>query len=270
MVKLIALDMDGTLMSPDHTTVSEENKKALREAHDKGVKIAISTGRTLSLVGNVCEQVPEIDYILFSNGAGVYDRKADKIIYSNTMSWETAHDILKYLDDKPIFIEMYANGRSHVQKDKEKLFPFEIFPREFIESLFCGMTICESLEKELEGQNIEKFTTFIIDPAVFRDTWDYLSSLDNLLVTTSIDLSIEMTKKETHKGDALSGMCKVLGIDASECMAFGDANNDLSMLEFAGYSFAMGNASEECKKAAKYITKSNAESGVAFGIKQFI
>jgi len=270
MVKLIALDMDGTLMSPDHTTVSEENKKALKEAHDKGVKIAIATGRTLSLVGNVCEQIPEIDYILFSNGGGVYDRRADKIIYSNTMSWEMAHDILKYLDDKPIFIEMYANGRSHIQKDKEEFFPYHVFPKEFIEGLFGGMTICNNLSETLMGQPVEKFTTFIMDPDVYAATWEYLNSLGTLLVTTSIDLSIEMTKKETHKGDALSGMCKVLGIDASECMAFGDANNDLSMLSFAGYSFAMENATDECKAIAKYITKSNAESGVAHGIKQFI
>ena len=80
MIKLIAMDMDGTLLSPDHKTVAEADKSALIKAHESGIKLAVSTGRTLSTVGDICSQIPEIDYIIFSNGAGIYDRSADKII----------------------------------------------------------------------------------------------------------------------------------------------------------------------------------------------
>ena len=69
MIKMIALDLDGTLMYTDHMTVTENNRRALKHAHEHGSKIAISTGRTLAIIGDVCEQVPEIDYIMFSNGA---------------------------------------------------------------------------------------------------------------------------------------------------------------------------------------------------------
>ena len=79
MVKLIALDLDGTLMSADHMTVTQKTKEALRLAHDRGAKISIATGRTLAIIGDVCEQVPEIDYIIYSNGAGVYDRRSKNL-----------------------------------------------------------------------------------------------------------------------------------------------------------------------------------------------
>ena len=73
-----------------------------------------------------------------------------------------------------------------------------------------------------------------------------------------------------NKGAALDGMCKALGITADECMAFGDAGNDCEMLEYAKYSFAMANGTQECKQSAKYETKSNAEDGVAHGIMRYL
>ena len=73
-VKIIATDLDGTLMSPDHLTVSERTKAALIEAHNKGIKIAIATGRALNFTKNVTDQIPFVDYVICSNGASVYDR----------------------------------------------------------------------------------------------------------------------------------------------------------------------------------------------------
>ena len=80
MIKLIALDLDGTLMYTDHITVTEENRAALKKAHEKGASLAVATGRTLAIIGDVCEQVPEIDYVIYSNGAAVYDRRQSKNI----------------------------------------------------------------------------------------------------------------------------------------------------------------------------------------------
>ena len=82
MIKMIALDLDGTLMYTDHLTVTDGNKNALKYAHDKGSKIAVATGRTLAIIDGVFQQVPEIDYIIYSNGAGVWDRNKNEIINS--------------------------------------------------------------------------------------------------------------------------------------------------------------------------------------------
>lgn len=270
MVKLIALDMDGTLMSPDHVTVSVENRKALREAHDRGIKISIATGRTLSIIGDVCRQVPEVDYIIFSNGAGVYDRRENKVIYENPMKWEFCEPIIRYLDSNPLMTEIYCDGKSYMRSDCVKYLDPSLYPSEFLNMIINGTVFCDDVCDELKGRDIEKFTIHFGDEATLGKVNQYLSSLDNIALTASFTASLEFTYLTADKGTALEGMCRVLGIDASECAAFGDADNDLPMIVFSGYGFAMGNATENVKRNAKYVTKSNAEDGVAAGIRQII
>ena len=81
---------------------------------------------------------------------------------------------------------------------------------------------------------------------------------------------IEMTFKGVNKGKALDGICSQFGIDKNEAMAFGDADNDIDMLRYCEYGFAMANGSETCKKNAKYRALSNAEDGVAVAVRQYV
>lgn len=270
MIKMIALDMDGTLMSPDHLTVSDENKKALKKAHNSGAKIAIATGRTVAIIGDVCEQVPEIDYIIFSNGAGVYDRKNDKLVYSNPMTFEHTTELLNYLEEIPCFIELYIDRKSYYQIDKVKDFCSDVFPQEFLDELLNSMIPCESLVELIQGKDVEKITVYINDKELYKTVWDHFDSDKEVSLATSFFCSMETTKAGVDKGVALKGLCDSLGITSDECMAFGDAGNDCPMLEFAKYGFAMENATDVCKKSAKFVTKSNAEDGVAYGINQYI
>ena len=135
MVKLIALDLDGTLMSADHMTVTQKTKEALRLAHNRGAKISIATGRTLAIIGDVCEQVPEIDYIIYSNGAGVYDRRSKKTIYKSFMPWSFCREVLCTLDKMPAFLEVYVDGVSYYQTDKGDFFPKDALPQKFVDTL---------------------------------------------------------------------------------------------------------------------------------------
>ena len=81
-INLIATDLDGTLLAPDHITITQRTLSALTSAHQKGVKIAISTGRSLSLIINVAEKLPFVDYIIYSNGAGVYDCSKKETVFT--------------------------------------------------------------------------------------------------------------------------------------------------------------------------------------------
>ena len=108
------------------------NRAALRAAHDKGVAVAVATGRTLSILGDVCEQVPQIDYILYSNGAAAAKRSGE-VLYENALSWPEAERLLDYFDRCPVFLEVYAGGVSYAQADKERFFPHGVFPKIFVE-----------------------------------------------------------------------------------------------------------------------------------------
>ena len=154
-VKIITLDLDGTLMSPDHLTVSQENKDALRAAHEKGVKIAVATGRTLAIMGDVCTQVPQVDYIIHSNGAGVVDRKTGERLYSNLMSWDFSEKIIDFLNTKPCFYELYVDGKSYVQEDRAPYFITDVLPKEFIDALMDRMEVCTDAKAAIFGKDVE-------------------------------------------------------------------------------------------------------------------
>lgn len=272
-VKIITLDLDGTLMSPDHLTVSQENKDALRAAHEKGVKIAVATGRTLAIMGDVCTQVPQVDYIIHSNGAGVVDRKTGERLYSNLMSWDFCEKIIDFLNTKPCFYELYVDGKSYVQEDRAPYFITDVLPKEFIDALMDRMEVCTDAKAAIFGKDVEKITVYSNDSAAAKELRAYFESMtDKICFDSSLpgDGNMEMTKIGVDKGTALKGMCDVLGIDTSEAMAVGDAGNDVSMLKVAGYSVAMGNGTDEVRATAKYITLTNAESGVAAAVKKFV
>lgn len=269
-IRLIALDLDGTLLSPDHVTVSEANRAALRAAHSAGIAVAAATGRTLSILGDVCTQVPQIGYVLYSNGAGAANRLTGEVLYENALPWPDAARLFDYFDRFPVFAEVYAGGVSYAQRDKERFFPFGVFPQDFVEEARRGMTVCDSFRDTLRDKAVEKFTVYTVDKALYRAMWNELSADGGFAVTTSFPVSIDVTKAGADKGAALAGLCRALGLSPEQSMAFGDAENDSPMLHSAGIAVAMGNASDACKAAADYITKSNGEDGVAYALHELL
>lgn len=269
-VKFIACDLDGTLLSPDHITVSERTKKSLFEAHEKGVKIAIATGRTLSVIYNVIDQIPFIDYVIYSNGSAVYDLKKAKNIYTKYMPEKVARDIIGFLMKYPVYFEVYAGSTQHAQAGREKYFKNVNLPQEFLESYVKSIELHEDIEEVISGGKVEKINLFYFDGEYYEEIKDYLFSYKNAECTSPVAGDIEITYKGVDKADALLGVCSQLGIEREEIMAFGDADNDIEMLRVAGYSTAMGNAAQECKDAAKYVTLSNEFDGVATAVDKYV
>lgn len=274
-IKLIVTDLDGTLMAPDHTTVTERTRQALKEAHDKGVKTAIATGRTISLIGMVTNQVDFIDYVIYSNGAAVYDRVNKKLIYTSFFDTENALELAKFLDSEPVFYEIYANGWSYIRNDKVSLFDMGNLPKDFIDEITKHTVFVDDMCEIIKKSDVEKFNISSMAPEraeyitekliSFKDT-EWTSSLPG----SKVQNQMEFMKKGVNKGAAVKGMCSVLNISPESVMAFGDAQNDCSMLELAGWSFAMGNACEECRQTAKYITDTNANDGLAKAVEEYV
>lgn len=267
-VKIIATDLDGTLMSPDHITVTEKTKNALFKAHEKGIKIAVATGRTLGFITPVTDRIPFVDYAVFSNGASVYDMRRKEIIIKNHIPAETTELLLKKLEKTDIFYNVYTDGKVYTQKDKQQYYTNCDLPEEFLKLFAASTTVCENLCEKLAGKSAEIIAVYSADKALLKSIADYFNSL-GLLVTASLKDEIEVTAPSANKGTALSEICKTLGIDRQEAMAFGDAMNDMQMIEFAGYSFAMGNACDALKAKASYTTLSNAEDGLALAVEKY-
>ena len=269
-IKLIAMDLDGTLMSTDHITVTEKTKRALEKAHNLGIKTVIATGRTLSVTDSVLEQVPFIDYVIYSNGAAVYDRCKGENIYSKIMYADTVNAVIDILESYPVYYEVYAQGKPHSEISKAAFFKNNGLPQEFLDAYMAAIEDHESISDYAKNTDIEKINLFYFDGEFYEEIRNALCSLDDLAFTSPVAGDLEMTCMGVNKGTALKGMCDALGIVPSEVMAFGDADNDIEMLKFAEYGVAMANASEVCKNAAAYETLSNGEDGIAAALEKFV
>lgn len=267
-VKIIAADLDGTLMAGDHLTVTPRTVNALLEAHSRGVKIAIATGRTLNLTDNVVSQIPFVDYVIYSNGACVYDMKKQADIYKNNISAEATGRIIDFLNERPAYYSVYSQGKIFVQKGQERYYKNDALPKDFLESFIKQTTVCDDIRQSLKGEEAEIFAVYADDPKVIAEVSDFFAA-QQLTITSSLPGEVEATNKNADKGSALKGLCDMLGIEPHEAMSFGDAGNDCSMLLFAGYSFAMENSMEICKKTAKYIAPSNLNDGVAVIVEKY-
>ena len=268
-IKLIATDLDGTLMSLDYIKITDFTVSALEKAHNKGVKIAIATGRPLVLTDNVTDQIPFADYVIYANGAGVYDRNRRKTLCCDLIPNKTAIDAISHFLKQKVFFEVYINGKSHYQTECIAFFNNTDLPQEFLDQIEGTMDAHDDLIEYLGDRGIEKITLYSLEDRQYEC---FTSKMKELELTTSVSFEgcLEGTSQTANKGTAIANLSNALGITANEVMCFGDAGNDIQMLEWAEFSFAMGNGSDDCKAAAKFTAPSNAEDGLAKTVNKYI
>lgn len=270
MIKLIAIDLDGTLLNDDKK-VSTKNYQALKSAHEKGIKIVLCTGRPYMAMRGFVEELDFLtddDYIVTFNGGIIHKAVDGEVVVRETMS-------------QPEMLAWY--------EEAQRLdLPFNVIDEDYIyeplsypaghESLYMkqiGQVDAPSMVKDFyEFDASHKFNKFIIavEP-------DYLAQqrkkinpdmTEEYALTLSLPHLLEIGTKNINKGNGLKKLGQILGIKTNEMLTIGDEANDLSMIEMAGIGVAMENAIPEIKKAADYITASNNDSGVARAIENFI
>jgi hypothetical protein len=260
-IKLIAMDLDGTLFLPDHHTISQRNIDALMRARQSGIKTVIATGRTYSQVTEVLEQTNGMSYVLVSNGAAAMDSNG-VTIFSNCMEYDEWKKVYDILTDYGIVTEVYQGGKTYLTQKDFAFYDSLPLPKQLIEDLKNALTFCDDVTKVLYGERAEKLTSLYVPPEKDGELRQKFTDM-GMSVTSSIPMNIEITKQGVNKASGLKGLCDTLGIQSSEVMAFGDGENDVEMLEWAGHSYAMENACEQAKTAAKHTAPSNAEDGIA-------
>lgn len=280
MIKLIASDMDGTLLNDDHM-ISEENLKAIRKAQEMGRHFTIVTGRDYGAVKSYLEECDLKCECILSNGAEYRDVNGNVIenVYMNKESVKIAFDIL---NEAGLYIQLMTNKGSYItnkESDKKAIFDrFKLFNpkmteeevKKFIEKFHKerGMQEIDNIYEILES-NVEilKIVTFDKDEKLIARLKDKLrESTSDLAVVSTFSNDIEISDIEAQKGLILAKTIKKMGIDKSEVIVLGDSFNDYSMFTEFENSYAMENAIPEIKKIAKYITDTNNNDGVAKAI----
>lgn len=270
-IKIIALDLDGTLLDSEKR-LSEENRRALELAAEKGIQIVPTTGRIYAIVPEAVRQLPFINYAITVNGAEVYDVKNDRVIAKSELSWEKAVEIMAYLDGFDVVYDCYQNGGGYMTKahlDKVG----DYLTSAYFEAIYAKTRVpVPELKAYLRalGQGVQKLQFCTKDQALRAFLLEDLKTrFDGIAVSSALPYNGEVNDEKGHKGAALQKLCDYLGCTMENVMTFGDGLNDITMLEMAGMSVAMENAAPEVKAAAKYVTGNCDESGVAQAIREF-
>lgn len=268
--KLIVTDMDGTVLGGDHK-ITEENMRALREADERGVKVVFATGRFHDSAKEHVTFLEEVMPIVSSNGAIIKHPITNEVLYCNSIDKDISLKIVETLDNLDLSYQIYTDNEI-LQKYKTE--EEKIKMQDFIKNTFSDKTeiiFKKDLKEDIKDLNILKFNVMDFErPLLMKEARKEVEKIEGLEVTSSWNDNVEIMNAGSSKGSAVKFLCELLNIDKEEIIAFGDNYNDISMLEYVGMGVAMGNAEEDVKKIASYITESNTESGVAKAIDDLV
>ena len=265
MIKLIAIDLDGTLFD-SKKNISIENKKAIAKAKAMGIKVVIATGRPISGAMPVLEALiltSKDDYAFIYNGSKVFNVGTGEIVFSSTINGA---------DVKDLYNESLRLGTHfHAFRKNEELITSKHNPYtdveatiNHIEDILTDINSLNDNDEFLKAMMVDKDE--VVTNAINNINPKFTEKYS---MVRSAKIFLEFLNKNTHKGHAVEALASYLGIDMSETMAIGDAGNDLPMILCAGIGVAMENSFPEIKEKAKYHTKSNEDDGVAYAIYKY-
>lgn len=268
MYKLIALDIDGTLLNTEKK-ITPEVFTSIQEAKNQGAKVVLSTGRPLPGVTPLLEELnltDDGDYVICFNGAVVQEVKSEKILCDLEMELE---------DFNLIYNEIYKKHNTfiHINTPTNLVTPCKI-PGKYtqLEATINKIDV-EYIPVEKIDNNIKFCKVMIVDESEKLE--EIIKSIpkefyDKYTIVRSVPYFLEFLNKDANKGNALKALCDNINLPIEKTIAVGDEENDQHMIKYAGLGVAMGNARDSIKDIADFITTSNNEHGVANVINKFI
>lgn len=284
MIRLIAIDMDGTLLNQNHQ-VSERNKQAIINAQQRGVEVVVATGRGFPEAEHpVLQAGLKLPYICLNGGetrdpqgnvlSSVYIQK-EIVPEILSIFQEEALETLLFVGDHMFVkdIEDLVDGFIELGKDGGQIPDVEAIRAEVMDRVEEGYVRTtpsfHTLIREHPDQ-VYKFFGSSTDLNALESATLKLSKLQSITVTSSGSKNIEITSSQAQKGIALEKYCNDHNIPFDQVMVIGDSYNDLSMIQKAKISFAMENAPDDIKAACTYVTGTNKADGVAQAIESIL
>ncbi|MFC0472449.1 Cof-type HAD-IIB family hydrolase [Halalkalibacter kiskunsagensis] len=239
-IKLIAIDMDGTLLNDQHE-ISNENRKAIKEAEKQGIHVVISTGRTRMTCDELVNSLSLSSYLITVNGSEIWD-EARSLVERQLLNTE--------------YIEYMWQLK---EKHNTNCWAATV-----------GKVWREEFPEDFSTHEWMKFGFDIKDDQVRQIILEELSNNKALEVSNSSPTNLEINAAGVNKAIALEKVCERMGITMDNVLAMGDSLNDLAMINAAGVGVAMGNAQPFVKESADWVTTTNVEDGVANAIKKWV
>lgn len=264
MIKMLVLDIDGTIFKKDYTA-SDRVKNTLRALVQDGIKVVLCTGRMYAATKFIAQELGLNTPVICYQGGIIKDFiNDDKTLLEINMDIDLARDVISVLKERNIFFNLYINDNLIVEKDDRLI-------REYVDARNITYKVvgnCENID--LTGLN--KVLAIDDDPILIENLQKEMAEKykDKLYVVRSTTRFCEFSNPEATKGNAVRFLADMWGIKKDEIMACGDQDNDIEMLLAAGTKIAMGNATQELKNIADFITDTVDNDGVVKAVEKFI
>ncbi|OBT13513.1 HAD family hydrolase [Vibrio sp. UCD-FRSSP16_10] len=266
MYKLIAIDMDGTLLD-DNKIITARNKQAIIDAKKQGVTVVLASGRPLQGMLDSLEQLQmntNEDYVLCYNAALIKNVGSGDVISQSLVSGQDAKRIADYAKQQNCHYHAFSQQHGLIAPKNSHYTQHEAN----INGLDLTIMDFDTLD---DKHPIIKI--MLVDPVeILQPIVDAIPQTfkDDYSVVRSAPFFLEFSNPASNKGTGVQALAQHLGIKQTEVMCIGDAGNDHAMLEYAGLAVAMQNADAQTQSLAQYITDSNNDSGVAKAIEKFV
>ena len=288
MYKLIAVDLDGTMLN-SYGIVTENTKNVIKNVINKGTDVIIASGRPIDSIKAIAKEIGSENYFIAGNGALVYDIKNDEVVYEKYMPKEKVLEIIKICEENSITYNVYTDEtilatslkynvlyyhKENLKKEEDKKTNISIvkdmydYVKNMNNAKFLKITICDDMKSVFNS--ILKKINKVKDVEVLDVS--HMSRKTITQGTEEIPIEYyytEITYKDVDKWNAIEFLAEKINIKREEIIAIGDNINDKKMIEESGLGIAMKGSTPYVREAAKYITDTNNDEGVAKAIEKF-
>lgn len=285
MYKLIAIDIDGTLLNC-YGQVTQKNKQAINMAIEKNIEIVLASGRMPKAIIPIANEVNANKYIICGNGASVYDIQKNKTIYNNYLTKKKLLEIIDICEKNSVFYNVYTNNSILTKSLNYNILFYHSENKKNPENKRIKINIMNDIYgyvKQYQGNDFLKITICDNNETIFKSITNRLREIKNIDILEVEHMSkkiiehgseefeisyfyTEITNENVNKWSAIERLIQILNIKKEEVIAIGDNVNDEEMIKNAGLGIVTGNSSPQMKNIAKEIVATNDDSGVAEAI----
>lgn len=288
MYKLIAIDLDGTLLN-SYGEVSKRNKEAIRNAINKEVEVVLASGRPITSIKNLANEIGCNNYIIAGNGAVTYNIQKEEIIYNRFLEKTKVLQIIRICEENSIFYNLYTKNTILTKSLNYNIMFYNQENASNPQDKKTSITIIQDIEEYVKNSEEDylKITICDNDKIIFGSIIRKLKMINNIDIldvehmsrkfikdgTENIPIEYyytEITNTNVDKWEAIEDLIQKLGIKKEEVIAIGDNINDAKMVKNAGLGIMMGNSAPYIKEMADFVTKDNNNDGVAEVIEKYI
>ena len=289
MYKLVAIDLDGTLLN-SFGEVSDKTKKALKKAKSEGVEIILASGRPISSTESLATELGVDNYLISGNGAAVYDIKAQKIVYDRFLTKEQVLEIADICEQNSFFYNVYTEDEVIASSLNYNVLFYHKENAKKVEEKRTHINVVQNIREYVKQSGKERFLKITVcdeSKFIFNSIMRILKEVDGIDVldveymsrkkiksgTDDVDIQYfytEITNKNVNKWNAIEFLLKKLKIKKEEVVAIGDNVNDKEMILESGLGVVMGNSNPKMKEIADVVVSDNNSEGVLEAFEKYI